>query len=214
MTLALDAHRDVLIAVDVQRDFCPGGALAVADGDAVVPIINRLARTFTHQIQTQDWHPANHQSFASAHPGSSPFERIAMPYGEQVLWPDHCVQESPGAALHPDLHMPACGLLLRKGMRAEVDSYSIFFENDRRSATGLAGFLRERGLRRLFLAGLATDYCVAWSALDGRRLGFEVVLLLDACRAIDLDGSLAQAIKQMREAGVQLVEDSSTIRTA
>jgi nicotinamidase/pyrazinamidase len=200
-----ERDRDVLVVIDVQHDFCPGGALAVPDGDAVVPAINRIAPEYDHIVLTQDWHPAGHRSFASAHPGRAPYERVAMPYGEQVLWPDHCVQDTPGAALHAGLHLPGAQLVLRKGFRPGIDSYSAFFENDRITPTGLAGYLRERGLRRAVFAGLATDFCVAWSALDARRLGFEAVVLLDACRAIDLDGSLAQAIASMREAGVVLV---------
>lgn len=198
--------RDVLVVVDVQNDFCPGGALAVPDGDAVVPVINRIAPAFDHIVLTQDWHPPGHRSFASAHAGRAPYERVTTPYGEQVLWPDHCVQDTPGAALHAGLRLPGAQLVLRKGFRPGIDSYSAFFENDRRTPTGLAGYLRERGLARLVFAGLATDFCVAWSALDARRLGFEAVVLLEASRAIDLDGSLAQALAQMREAGVTLLE--------
>ncbi|MFN4090923.1 MAG: bifunctional nicotinamidase/pyrazinamidase [Alphaproteobacteria bacterium] len=202
---------DVLIVVDVQNDFCPGGALGVAGGDEVVPIVNALGRRFEHVVLTQDWHPAGHGSFASSHPGRAPFQTVAAAYGEQVLWPDHCVQGSAGAAFHPDLALDRAQLVLRKGFRREIDSYSAFRENDRRTATGLAGWLRERGLRRLFLAGLATDFCVAWSALDGRREGFDVIVLEDACRAIDLDGSLDAARRAMVTAGVVLL-DSASIR--
>ena len=195
---------DLLLVVDVQNDFCPGGALAVPDGDAVVPAVAALMPLFDHVVLTQDWHPPGHGSFASSHPGRRPFETIEAAYGEQVLWPDHCVQGTPGAAFHPDLDTSRAELILRKGFRREIDSYSAFFENDHRTRTGLSGFLRERGFRRLFLAGLATDFCVKWSALDARREGFGVVVLEDACRGIDLDGSLARAREEMRQAGVAL----------
>lgn len=195
---------DLLLVVDVQNDFCPGGALAVPDGDAVVPAVAALMPLFDHVVLTQDWHPPGHGSFASSHPGRRPFETIEAAYGEQVLWPDHCVQGTPGAAFHPDLDTTRAELILRKGFRREIDSYSAFFENDHRTRTGLSGFLRERGFRRLFLAGLATDFCVKWSALDARREGFGVVVLEDACRGIDLDGSLARAREEMRQAGVAL----------
>lgn len=193
---------DALLVIDVQNDFCPGGALAVPEGDAILPLVNRLGRRFDHVLLTQDWHPPGHHSFASSHGGKQPFETIRLDYGEQVLWPDHCVQGTRGAAFHPQLDLPQAELVLRKGFRREIDSYSAFYENDRRTRTGLAGYLRDRGLRRLFLAGLATDFCVAWSALDGRREGFEMVVIEDACRAIDLDGSLDRARAAMREAGV------------
>ena len=205
MIPSIDRDHDVLVVVDVQNDFCPGGALAVPDGDAVVPAINRIAPAFDHVVLTQDWHPPGHRSFASAHPGRTPYQRVTMPYGEQVLWPDHCVQDTPGAALHDGLRLPGAQLVLRKGFRQAIDSYSAFFENDRRTPTGLAGYLHERGLRRVVFTGLATDFCVAWSALDARRLGFEAVVMLEACRAIDLDGSLAQALARMREAGVLII---------
>lgn len=195
---------DVLILVDMQNDFCPGGALGVPEGDAIVPLVNRLAEQFDHIILTQDWHPAGHHSFASSHPGRQPFETITVAYGQQVLWPDHCIQGSEGAAFHPALDVPRAELVLRKGFRREIDSYSIFRENDRQTRTGLDAYLRERGLRRLFLAGLALDFCVAWSALDGRAAGYEVVVLEDACRAIDLDGSLERARGDMIAAGVLL----------
>ncbi|MFW6158327.1 MAG: bifunctional nicotinamidase/pyrazinamidase [Planctomycetota bacterium] len=196
---------DVLIATDVQVDFCPGGALAVPDGDAVVPVINRLGRTFPHVLVTQDWHPPGHVSFASAHEGKEPNDTIETEYGEQVLWPDHCVRATEGAELHPDLELPTAELIIRKGYHHGLDSYSVFFENDRATPTGLGGYLRERGLRRLFFAGLATDFCVLYSALDGVRLGFEVFVIEDACRGIDLDGSLAAALEQMDEAGVRRI---------
>lgn len=195
---------DLLLVIDVQNDFCSGGALAVPDGEAVVPSINRLAAKFAHVALTQDWHPPGHQSFASSHPGRRPFERLPLADGEQTLWPDHCVQDSHGAAFHPALRIPHAELILRKGYRRHIDSYSALYENDRRTPTGLAGYLRERGFRRLFLAGLATDYCVLYSALDARRQGFAVVLLQEACRAIDLDGSLDAALAAMRRAGVEL----------
>lgn len=201
-----DRRRDAFVAIDLQNDFCPGGALAVADGDAVVPRVNALVRRFDHVVFTQDWHPRGHASFASSHPGRAPFETIDLAGITQTLWPDHCVQGTAGAALHPEVDATGAQLVIRKGCRRELDSYSAFFENDRATPTGLAGYLRELGLARVFLAGLATDYCVTWSALDARRLGFQAVVLLDACRAIDLDGSLGRALDAMREAGVVLVE--------
>jgi nicotinamidase/pyrazinamidase len=193
---------DILLVVDVQNDFCPGGALAVAGGDEVLAPINRVGRRFAHVGLTQDWHPPDYRSFASQHDGRSPFETVLLDYGEQTLWPDHCVQGSPGAAFHHALDLPHAELVLRKGFVREIDSYSAFFENDRRTPTGLAAYLRERGFRRLYLAGLATDYCVAYSALDAIGAGFAVVVLEDACRAIDLGGSLAWAMREMRHAGV------------
>jgi nicotinamidase/pyrazinamidase len=203
-SLAAGGADAAFLVVDVQNDFCPGGALAVPGGDEVVALIDRLAERFDHVILTQDWHPRGHRSFASAHPGWRPFSTVDMPYGTQTLWPDHCVQGTPGAAFHPALRVPErAELILRKGFRAEVDSYSAFYENDRRTPTGLAGYLRERGLRRVFMAGLATDFCVSYSALDARREGFEVVVLEDACRAIDLGGSLDAALAAWSEAGVQ-----------
>jgi nicotinamidase/pyrazinamidase len=198
---------DVLLIIDVQNDFCPGGALAVADGDAVVPVINRLAQRFDHVVLTQDWHPTGHSSFATSHAGSAPFETIAMPYGPQTLWPDHCVQGTPGAAFHPQLMTEKAELVIRKGFRPAIDSYSAFFENDRTTPTGLSGYLRERGLKRVFMAGLATDFCVNYSALDARRLGFDTVVVGSACRAIDLAGSLAAAQAAMAAAGVQAIDD-------
>jgi nicotinamidase/pyrazinamidase len=193
-----------LIVVDVQNDFCPGGALAVAGGDAVVPLVNRIARRFPVRVYTQDWHSPDHRSFAASHPGAEPFTLTEMPYGDQVLWPTHCVQGTAGAAFHPDLVTDDADLILRKGFRPQVDSYSAFFENDRTTATCLAGYLRDRGVRRVWLAGLATDFCVSWSAIDALGHDFEVVLLEDACRAIDLDGSLALAMRQMRSGGVRI----------
>ena len=198
---------DLLLIIDVQNDFCPGGALAVADGDAVVPIINRLAEHFDHVALTQDWHPAGHSSFATSHPGAKPFESINMPYGQQTLWPDHCRQGTEGAAFHPKLEVDRAELIIRKGFRSEIDSYSAFFENDRRTPTGLAGYLRDRGLHRIFMAGLATDFCVHYSAVDACRLGFETVLVEAGCRAIDLAGSLDAAWAAMDAAGVQRIGD-------
>ena len=196
---------DVLLVIDVQNDFCPGGALAVADGDAVIEPIHRAALYFEHILLTQDWHTADHNSFASAHPGKLPFEQIELGYGPQTLWPDHCVQGTRGADLHSALQLTRAELILRKGFRREIDSYSAFFENDRTTATGLAGYLRERGLNRVFLAGLAYDYCVGYSALDALRLGFEAIILRDACRAIDLNGSVADIEREFAASGVQLM---------
>ena len=200
--MKLDPARDALLAIDVQKDFCAGGALAVPDGDAVVAPIDALTRRFVHVVATQDWHPADHSSFAANHAGAAPFSVVDMPYGRQTLWPVHCVQNTRGAEFHEGFGAGRACAVVRKGMRAQVDSYSAFFENDRATPTGLAGYLRERGIARLFVAGLATDFCVSFSALDARRLGFEVVALIDACRAIDLNGSLAQAREAWREAGV------------
>src|SRR6266705_6998382 len=191
---------DLLLVIDVQNDFCAGGALAVTDGDAVVPVINRLSERFGHVVLTQDWHPSGHSSFATSHPGSAAFETISMPYGEQTLWPDHCVQGTTGAAFHPQLATERAELVIRKGFRPAIDSYSAFYENDRRTPTGLAGYLRERGLTRVFVAGLAFDFCVRYSAEDARRAGFDVVVIEDACRAIDTAGSLAAAWKRMIDA--------------
>jgi nicotinamidase/pyrazinamidase len=195
--------RAVLLVIDVQNDFMPGGRLPVADGDAVVPLINRLGARFGNVVLTQDWHPADHRSFASQHAGRAPFEQIELPYGAQTLWPDHCVQASDGAALHAGLRLPQAGLIIRKGRARDVDSYSAFVEADRRTPTGLAGYLRERGIDTVYLAGLALDFCVAWSALDARAAGFATAVVVDACRAIDLDDSLVRAWQQMDAAGVQ-----------
>ncbi len=194
--------REVLLIIDVQNDFCPGGALAVPQGDAIVPGVNRLARSFAHVILTQDWHPLGHASFASSHPGKRPFDAIEVSYGTQILWPDHCVQGTQGAGFHPKLDIPHAELVLRKGFRSTVDSYSAFRENDRRTLTGLAGYLRERGLDRVIMCGLATDFCVAFSAIDGRQAGFDVSVVTSACRGIDVEGSLARAMRSMNEAGV------------
>ncbi|WP_058188033.1 bifunctional nicotinamidase/pyrazinamidase [Terracidiphilus gabretensis] len=205
---------DALLVIDVQNDFCPGGALAVTGGDEVVPIIQRIAPLFDHVILTQDWHTPSHKSFASAHPGKHPFEQIELSYGPQTLWPDHCIQGSPGAEFHPDLKLTQAELILRKGFRPEIDSYSAFFENDRSTPTGLAGYLRERGLTRIFLAGLAYDYCVGFSALDARRLGLPAAILRDACRAIDLNGSVARMESEFLAASVDIIDSVSLIRAA
>jgi nicotinamidase/pyrazinamidase len=205
-TQTFDPERDLLLVVDVQNDFCPGGALAVTDGNAIVPVIASLMRRYAHVALTQDWHPRGHASFASSHAERTPFETVAFPYGAQTLWPDHCVQGTPGAEFHPDLDATRADVVIRKGFRREIDSYSAFFENDRNTPTGLAGYLRERGFSRVVLCGLATDFCVAYSAIDARRQGFDAVVLLDACRAIDLDGSLDASTRAMRDAGVVLLE--------
>jgi len=194
--------RDILIIVDVQNDFCPGGALAVPLGDRILPAVNRLAAEFAHVVLTQDWHPRGHASFASSHPGKSPLDTIGVSYGQQILWPDHCVQGTRGADFHPDLDVPHAELVLRKGFRTAIDSYSAFFENDRRTPTGLVAYLKERRFDRITLCGLATDFCVFYSALDGRQAGFEVSVATAACRGIDIDGSLALAMRSMHEAGV------------
>ena len=192
-----------LVVVDVQNDFIPGGALAVPAGDEVVALVNRLAARFENVVLTQDWHPRGHASFASAHPGKKPFETIELAYGTQVLWPDHCVQGTSGAAFHADLDVTSAQLVLRKGHHRGIDSYSAFLEADRKTTTGLAGYLRERNLRDLYVCGLATDFCVAWTALDARAAGFDVTVIEDACRAIDLEGSLARAWSDMSNAGVR-----------
>jgi len=204
----INNQSDCLIVVDVQNDFCGGGALEVPDGDAVVDTINDLSRKFDHRLLTQDWHPAGHTSFASSHQGKSPFGVVTMRYGEQVLWPEHCVQGSPGARFHPQLNTEGAELILRKGFDSTIDSYSAFFENDRTTPTGLTGYLRTRNFDRLFFVGLATDFCVAYSALDARTEGFTVFVVEDACRAIDLDGSLANAIQQMDDAGVIRIQST------
>ena len=195
---------EALIVIDVQNDFCPGGALAVADGDQIVPLINAMLPDFAVKVFTQDWHPAGHSSFATSHDGKAPFEVTDMPYGPQVLWPDHCVQGTDGAAFHPDLLTDPADLVIRKGFRPQIDSYSAFFETDQTTHTGLEGYLRTRGVTKLTMVGLATDFCVAYSAIDGAKLGFDVTVLEPACRAIDLDGSLAAARDNMRAAGVKL----------
>jgi len=196
------AMAEALLVIDVQNDFCPGGNLAVPEGDQVVTPINSMMDRFDTVILTQDWHPSGHSSFASSHPGRGPFDTVEMSYGQQVMWPDHCVQGSEGAAFHPQLRTDG-DLIIRKGFRPEVDSYSAFFENDQTTPTGLEGYLRTRGITDLTLVGLATDFCVAFSALDARRLGFSVEVVLEACRAIDLDGSLDTQIENMRQRGVK-----------
>lgn len=194
---------DVLLVIDVQNDFCPGGKLAVPGGDEVVPLINRIAHGFKHVVLTQDWHPAEHKSFAAQHPAKNPFEVAMMHYGHQTLWPDHCVQGTDGAEFHKDLHVNA-ELILRKGFREEIDSYSAFFENDRTTPTGLGGYLKERGFEKVVCVGLAFDYCVRFSAEDARRLGFETEVIEAACRSIDLDGSAAAARKSFQDLGIAL----------
>ena len=209
-------ENDLLLIVDVQNDFCKGGALALPEGDEVIPVANRLARIFPHVIFTQDWHPQGHLSFASSHPGKEPYETVTLPYGKQLLWPDHCVQGTFGAEFHPDLKIPNCELVLRKGYDPLIDSYSAFFENDRKTATGLNGYLRERQINRLFLVGLATDYCVSYSALDAAKMGFEVFVIEDGCRAIDMDGSLGNAWRKMEAVSVGRIqsEDIQNIAVA
>lgn len=199
---------DVLLVVDAQNGFVPGGNLSVPRGDEIIPLANRVAQSFRNVVLTQDWHPAGHISFASRHPGKRPFDTIRLPYGEQILWPDHCVQGTRDADFHPALSIPHAQLVVRKGYHPEIDSYSAFLEADRKTHTGLAGYLRERGLRRVFIGGLATDFCVAWSALDARGMEFEVLVIEDLCRAIDTDGSLAAAWKNMHAAGVRRIRSS------
>lgn len=201
MTIEI-SPRDLLVVVDVQHDFLPGGSLAVADGDAVVPLINALARRFTNVICTQDWHPADHISFASQHKGKAPFDTVELAYGTQVLWPDHCVWNTPGAALAAGLDLPQAQLIIRKGYNRAIDSYSGFQEADRETLTGLAGYLGERDVGRLYVVGLATDYCVGWTAIDGAAAGFDVTVIEDATRAIDNAGSLTRAWTDMEAAGV------------
>jgi nicotinamidase/pyrazinamidase len=204
-------ENDVLIVVDVQNDFCAGGNLAVPNGDEVVPIINRIAERFPHVLFTQDWHTPGHMSFASSHPGKQPFDRIEAAYGEQILWPDHCVQGTKGAELHPELNIPHAELVLRKGFRRKIDSYSAFFENDGKTHTGLTGYLRERNLQSVFLAGLAFDVCVFYSAEDGHRQGFKVSVIEDACRAIDTDGSDAAARRRLAELAIPLIPSATIL---
>jgi len=201
----------ILLVVDVQNDFCPGGTLAVPQGDEVVPLINRLAQNFEHVVLTQDWHPIGHRSFASAYPGKLPFDVIPMAYGPQVLWPAHCIQASTGAAFHSDLHIPHAELVLRKGFRPTIDSYSAFYENDHKTPTGLCGYLRERGFRRVVAAGLAFDFCVRYSAEDARREGFEVTVIEDACRGIDINGSVAETRESFSRSGIEVVTTKSIV---
>lgn len=202
---------DILLVIDVQNDFCPGGALPVPNGDEVIALINRLAQQFEHVALTQDWHPRGHSSFASCHAGRSPLDVIEMSYGLQTLWPDHCIQGTPGAELCAGLFIPHAQLILRKGFRAHIDSYSAFFENDRKTPTGLACYLRERGFARVFLAGLALDYCVRYSAEDAQALGFAAVIIEDACRAIDAAGSLENARRSFSKRNISLIETSAIL---
>lgn len=197
---------EALIVIDIQNDFCPGGALAVAGGDEIINRVNGLMDDFATVVLTQDWHPADHSSFASSHPGKAPFETLTMSYGPQTLWPDHCIQGTAGAEFHPDLRTDPAQLIIRKGFRAGIDSYSAFFENDRSTTTGLIGYLSARGVTEVTFVGLATDYCVAYSALDAARLGLKARVLLGACRGIDLGGSMARMMDEMRAAGVALEE--------
>lgn len=212
MPVITPCSSDVLLVIDVQNDFCAGGGLAVPDGEAVVPVINRLAGKFEHIVLTQDWHPPAHLSFASTHPGKFPFETITVTYGVQTLWPDHCIQSSEGAEFFPSLQVPTTELILRKGFRKKIDSYSAFFENDRTTSTGLAGYLRERGLKRVFLCGLAYDFCVGFSAIDARRSGFEALVIKDACRAINIGGSLGAIEKAFQETGVVTISSDALLR--
>ena len=202
---------DALLVIDLQNDFCPGGTLAIAGGDEIVPTVNKLAVRFDHVILTQDWHPAGHISFASAHPGAKPYGTIDTSYGPQTLWPDHCVQNSFGAALHPALSVPHAELILRKGFRVDIDSYSAFLENDHVTATGLAGYLRGRGLKRLFLCGLAYDFCVRHSAIDGTALDFECLVIGDATRAVNLSGSVLATDQAFEEAGIQRITSTAIV---
>jgi nicotinamidase/pyrazinamidase len=195
-------HADVLVVVDIQNDFCPGGSLSVPRGHEVVPLINRLAERFQHVVLTQDWHPPDHLSFASAHPGKRPYETVELGYGSQILWPDHCVQATCGAEFYKDLHVPHAALVLRKGHHRDIDSYSTLYENDRKTPTGLVGYLHERGFTRIVLAGLALDFCVRYSAEDAHREGFEVVVVEDACRGIDVDGSMTAMRESFKRLGV------------
>ncbi len=204
----------ILVVIDVQNDFCPGGSLAVPEGDQVVPLINRLTGQFAHVVLTQDWHTPGHQSFASAHAGRKPFETTELAYGTQVLWPDHCVQGTKGAAFHAGLDVSRAELIVRKGFHPAVDSYSAFFENDRRTPTGLGGYLRERGFRRAYFVGLATDFCVRYSAEDAARLGFETVVLEDACRGIGANGSMEAALESFRQNKVRLMQSATIAREA
>jgi nicotinamidase/pyrazinamidase len=205
--------RDVLLVIDVQNCFTPGGSLAVKDGDTIIPLINRLGGYFEHAVLTQDWHTPSHVSFASSHTGKKPFEAIKLPYGDQVLWPDHCVQGTQGAELHPALKIPHAELVIRKGYRREIDSYSAFMEADGKTPTGLTGYLKERGLTDCYFVGLATDFCVAWSALDARKAGFNAAVIEDACRGIDVQGSLGKAWSDMQAAGVRRMQSSDIATT-
>lgn len=195
---------NTLLIIDVQNDFCPGGALEVLRGDTVIPVINSIIPAFDAVIQTQDWHPEGHHSFASSHDGKDPYDTVEMDYGEQVLWPDHCIQGSSGAEFHPDLNTTKTEVIIRKGFRREIDSYSTFYENDQKTPTGLTGYLKERGISELYVAGLATDFCVKWSVIDGLREKFKVHIIEDAVKGIDIDGSVEQAWKEMKDAGAEI----------
>ena len=197
---------DALLVIDMQNCFTPGGSLAVKEGDVIVPLINKLAKRFENVVLTQDWHTEGHISFASSHSGKKPFEMVTLTYGPQVLWPDHCVQGTDGAAINKDIVIPHAQLIIRKGFHKDVDSYSAFLEADRKTETGLAGYLKGRGIKRVFVAGLATDFCVAWSALDARKFGFDAAVIEDACRGIDVNGSMAAAWKDMETAGVKRIQ--------
>jgi nicotinamidase/pyrazinamidase len=199
------SEQDVLVVIDVQNDFCSDGALAVPDGEKVVPAVNRIAQKFRNVVLTQDWHPRDHVSFASNHANKRPFDMIELPYGSQVLWPDHCVQDTSGAQFHKALHVPQSGLVIRKGFRRDIDSYSALYENDRKTPTGLLGYLRERQLKTMFIAGLAFDFCVRYSAEDARKAGFEVAVIEDACRGIDLEGSMAAAHRSLKSLGISII---------
>ena len=203
--------RTALLVIDVQNDFIPGGQLAVPEGDQIVPLINRLGGLFKQVVIAQDWHPSGHASFASSHPGHQPYEVIQLPYGEQVLWPEHCVQGTAGAEFHPELNLPHAQLIIRKGCNPDIDSYSAFLEADRCTTTGLAGYLKERGIDTVYMVGLALDFCVMFSALDARAAGFNAFVVLDACRAIDRDGSLAAAMERMQTAGVGLIQSNQLL---
>jgi nicotinamidase/pyrazinamidase len=203
--------QDVLLVVDVQNCFTPGGSLAVNDGDKIIPIINRLAPAFEHVVLTQDWHTPGHVSFASSHPGKKPFETTSLPYGTQVLWPDHCVQGTQGAELHKDLRIPHAELIIRKGYRKHMDSYSAFYEADGKTPTGLAGYIKERGLTTVFLVGLATDFCVFWSAMDARKAGLNALVIEDATRGIDAGGSMGKAWQEMLGAGVKRIQSTDIV---
>ncbi|QRK86847.1 bifunctional nicotinamidase/pyrazinamidase [Pseudomonas granadensis] len=204
----LDSSRTALLVIDVQNDFIPGGQLPVPEGDLIVPLINRLARQFSQVIIAQDWHPQGHASFASRHPGKQPFDSVQLPYGEQTLWPEHCVQGTAGAELHPKLDLPHAQLIIRKGCNPDIDSYSAFLEADRGTTTGLSGYLKERGIDTVYMVGLALDFCVMFSALDARAAGFNAYVVLDACRAIDMNGSLQSAMERMQSAGVELIQST------
>lgn len=203
--------RTALLVIDVQNDFTPGGQLAVPEGDLIVPVINRLGGLFKQVVIAQDWHPAGHASFASSHPGRKPYDVIQLPYGEQTLWPQHCMQGTAGAEFHPELDLPHAQLIIRKGCNPDIDSYSAFLEADRRTTTGLAGYLKERGVDTVYMVGLALDFCVMFSALDARAAGFNTFVVLDACRAIDMNGSLAAAMERMQTAGVGLIQSNQLI---